>query len=204
MDVSSKAASEPIKSGMATLPLRVYTIGHSTRRLEEFVGLLHGLGVRTLADIRSFPGSRKFPHFNRESLAVALPSREIRYVWLPALGGRRKSSLGEASPNTAWRHASFRSYADYMLTSEFRAGIDELLALAREQPTAIMCAEAVYWRCHRRLVSDWLVAHGIDVQHIMDAGHLRPHTLTPGAVLTGGGDLNYPAAAAPAALDFPE
>lgn len=170
---------------------RIWTVGHSTRTMDDFMAALRSAGVRTVVDIRSYPGSRKFPHFNRDALCRALPAASFEYFWLQALGGRRKSALQD-SPNLAWRHAAFRSYADYMMTPEFRAGIEELLRLTAQAPTAIMCAEAVYWRCHRRLVSDWLVAHGVDVTHIMAAGQLRPHVLTPGAVLTDAGDLVYP------------
>jgi uncharacterized protein (DUF488 family) len=172
----------------------IHTIGHSTLEFPDFVARLRAFDIRILADIRSLPGSRRHPQFDREELERSLPREDIEYVWLPALGGRRSRGLGESSPNTAWRHPSFRNYADYMLTPEFAAGIDELLALARRRSTCIMCAEAVYWRCHRRLVSDYLLAHGVRVEHIMSASASRPHTLTPEARLQPDGTLIYPAA----------
>ena len=165
---------------MATL----YTIGHSTRTLDELVEALHAHSIKTLVDIRAFPMSRRLPHFNRESLEKSLPEAGIRYVWMQELGGRRKKSLAE-SPNLALRNESFRNYADYMLTDEFQDGVKNLLDVARQQRTAIMCAEGLFWRCHRRLVSDSLVANGVTVQHIMPSGELRPHKLTNGAVIEG-------------------
>jgi uncharacterized protein (DUF488 family) len=172
--------------------LTIYTVGHSTRGWDEFVDLLRGFAVQTLVDIRSLPGSRKYPHFNSEHMRVALPESGIDYVWLKALGGRRGKGLREASPNTGLRHPSFRNYADYMLTPEFAAGVDELLSLASSSRVAIMCAEAVYWRCHRRLVSDYLVAHGHTVLHIIGPGKPRPHTLTTEAVVTAERKIVYP------------
>jgi uncharacterized protein (DUF488 family) len=170
--------------------LRIYTIGHSTRSADEFVGLLGEFEVERLVDIRQYPGSRRLPHFNREALESGLARAGIAYEWLGALGGRRRAARPD-SPNMALRHPAFRNYADYMLTPEFRAGIGQLIEWAREKPTSIMCAEAVYWRCHRRLVSDYLVGQGIEVQHIMGPGHLRPHALTSGAVIRGG-NVIYP------------
>ena len=155
----------------------VYTIGHSTRELSELISALQAHGVKTLVDIRAFPMSRRLPYFNRESLERALPQSGIAYVWMPALGGRRKRQ-GKESPNTGLRNDSFRNYADYMLTEEFQNGIDELLRLAENGPPAIMCAERVYFRCHRMLVSDYLKAHGHDVLHIDNEKPARPHKLT--------------------------
>ena len=157
---------------MATL----FTIGHSTRTIEELIGVLKAHSIETLVDIRSFPMSRRLPWFNRESLGKALPETGIRYVWMKNLGGRRKKILAE-SPNVALRNDSFRNYADYMLSAEFEIAIDELLALAEASRTAYMCAERVYFRCHRMLVSDWLVAHGHEVLHIDDERAPKPHTL---------------------------
>ena len=157
---------------MATL----YTIGHSTRRFEELVETLQAHQIRTLVDIRAFPMSRRLPQFNRDSLAETLPAAEIRYVWMKALGGYRKKIL-EDSPNIALRNDSFRNYADYMLTAEFALAAGELIALAERAPTAYMCAERVYFHCHRMLVSDWLVAHGHEVLHIDGTGPVRPHEL---------------------------
>ncbi|HTZ98647.1 MAG TPA: DUF488 domain-containing protein [Terriglobales bacterium] len=157
---------------MATL----YTIGHSTRTLEELIAALQAHSIKTLVDIRSFPMSRRLPHFNRQALEKSLAESGIHYLWLPALGGRR-TKIRDDSPNIALRSDSFRNYADYMLTNEFRNGIQQLIQLAEQSPTAYMCAERVYFQCHRMLVSDWLVAHGHDVQHIDATGPTRPHKL---------------------------
>ena len=146
---------------MATL----YTIGHSTRGLEEFLATLAAHSILTLVDIRSFPMSRRWPHFNRQALEQTLPEAEIHYLWLKQLGGRRKR-IREDSPHLALRNDSFRNYADYMLTEDFERGMAELLQLAEPSRTAYMCAERMYFRCHRMLVSDWLVAHGHQVFHI--------------------------------------
>ncbi len=154
----------------------IYTIGHSTRTLQELIDALQAHSIKTLVDIRSFPMSRRLPHFNRASLEKALPAAGIRYVWMKELGGRRKKIRND-SPHVAIRNDSFRNYADHMLTVEFRRGIDQLLKLAEESPTAYMCAERVYFHCHRMMVSDWLVAHGHDVQHIDATGPARPHKL---------------------------
>lgn len=166
---------------MATL----YTIGHSTRTLEELIETLRAHEIRTLVDIRAFPMSRRLPQFNRESLAETLPAADIRYVWMKALGGYRKKIL-EESPNIALRNDSFRNYADHMLTAEFEGAMDELIRLAQEAPTAYMCAERVYFHCHRMLVSDWLVAHGHEVLHIDGTGPVRPHKLTTEARMIEG------------------
>ena len=159
---------------------RLYTIGHSTRSFVDLVESLHAHVVQTLVDIRAFPMSRRLPHFNRESLEESLPGAGIRYVWMKALGGYRKKSLDD-SPNIGLRNANFRNYADYMLTPEFEQAMAELLRLAENSTTAYMCAERVYFRCHRMLVSDWLVAHGHEVLHIDGTGPTRPHRLTPEA-----------------------
>ena len=166
---------------MATL----YTIGHSTRTLDELVSVLHAHGIETLVDIRAFPMSRRLPHFNREALEHSLAERGIRYVWMQALGGYRKPTRKD-SPHTALRNASFRNYADYTLTPEFEQAMAELLELARDSRTAYMCAERVYFRCHRMIVSDWLVAHGHDVLHIDAEGLARPHKLLPEARMIDG------------------
>jgi uncharacterized protein (DUF488 family) len=164
----------------------IYTIGHSTRTFEELVAALKAHGVRTLVDIRSFPMSRRMPHFNRESLEVELPNYGIAYVWMKELGGRRKK-IRDDSPNTGLRNDSFRNYADYMLTAEFAHGIERLLETAAEGNTAIMCAERVYFQCHRMLVSDYLTAHGYTVLHIDDDKRsLREHKLMAEARLVDG------------------
>src|SRR6266571_540572 len=163
----------------------IYTIGHSTRTVEDLSGTLQSHHIRTLVDIRAFPMSRRLPHFNRESLEESLPKAGIRYVWMKDLGGRRKKSL-EDSPNVALRNDSFRNYADYMLTPEFEGAVADLIKLAEHSPTAYMCAERVYFRCHRMLVSDWLVAHGHEVLHVDDVKPPRPHTLMKEARLING------------------
>jgi uncharacterized protein (DUF488 family) len=163
----------------------LYSIGHSTRTFDELVSALRAHGIETLVDIRAFPKSRRLPHFNREALDVELPKRGIRYVWMKALGGYRKSTRKD-SPNTGLRNASFRNYADYMLSEEFGQAMDALLKIAEKSRTAYMCAERVYFHCHRMLVSDWLVAHGHEVLHIDAEKQARPHKLTAEARLTDG------------------
>ena len=184
--------------------MTIYTVGHSTRGFDELVAALRGHGITTLVDIRSFPVSRRMPHFNREYLQVELPKRGITYVWLKELGGRRKKVLKD-SPNSALRNESFRNYADYMMTEEFAEGIGRLLEIASRSDlilpspraddkggaprsgTAIMCAERVYFQCHRMLVSDYLVAHGHSVLHIGDEKQTpRKHTLMAEARLVEG------------------
>jgi uncharacterized protein (DUF488 family) len=167
----------------------IYTIGHSTRSLDELVAALKAHGIRTLVDIRSFPMSRRLPHFNRESLEVELPTRGISYVWMKELGGRRKKMRSD-SPNTGLRNDSFRNYADYMLTTDFAQAVEGLLQIAQQQAggnTAIMCAERMYFQCHRMLVSDYLAAHGHIVLHIDDDKRpARPHSLMSEARLVNG------------------
>jgi uncharacterized protein (DUF488 family) len=170
--------------------LAIYTIGHSTRPWEVFIELLRHYGIVTLVDIRAMPRSRHNPQFNRAELERVLPASGIRYMQLGQLGGLRHG-LGRASPNTGWRNASFRAYADYMGTDLFRQGIAELLALAPNGSAALMCAEAVPWRCHRSLVADALVARGVVPRHIYDARRADPHRLTPFAHVTGD-QVTYP------------
>lgn len=165
---------------MATL----YTIGHSTRTIEDLIGALRAHGIQTLVDIRAFPASRRLPHFNREALEQSMPAVGFHYVWMKGLGGYRKKSR-EDSPNTGLRNASFRNYADYMLTPEFGESIETLLQLAENLRTAYMCAERVWFHCHRMLVSDWLLAHGHTVLHIDAEGPPKPHRLTAEARLIG-------------------
>lgn len=160
----------------------IYTIGHSTRALEDFLALLKREGITRIADVRTFPASRRHPHFNKESLAESLEGAGIGYTHLPELGGRRTPR--KDSRNTAWRNAGFRGYADYMETAAFENGLGSLLDLAQRGRTAIMCAEAVPWRCHRSMISDALLARGESVLHILDAG-TKPHTLTPFARVAG-------------------
>lgn len=177
---------------MATL----YTIGHSTRTLEELIAVLRAHAIDTLVDIRSFPMSRRLPYFNRESLEEAVPVAGIRYIWMKALGGYRKK-IRDDSPNLALRSASFRNYADYMLTPEFGEAIAQLIQTAEQSRTAYMCAERVWFHCHRMLVSDWLVAHGHTVLHIDGNAAPRPHLLTAEARLVNSqiiyrGDTLFP------------
>jgi uncharacterized protein (DUF488 family) len=168
---------------------RIWTIGHSTREIDVFISLLEENGIKLLADVRSLPGSKRYPQFNREALAESLNAHGIRYEHLPELGGRRKPSPD--SRNTAWRNASFRGYADYMETEEFRTGIQRLVDLARDAgPIAIMCAEAVWWRCHRALISDYLKVRGIEVLHILDANKIEQHPFTSAACIVDGA-LSY-------------
>jgi uncharacterized protein (DUF488 family) len=165
---------------------QVTAVGHSTRPLEELLALLRAVGVITLADIRTVPRSFHNPQFNTERLGPAMEQAGIHYVHLPRLGGLRRARRD--SPNGAWRNASFRAYADYMLTPEFEEGLMQLRGLAQDGPVAVMCAEAVPWRCHRSLLADALFARGVVVQHIMGTGGkgaLRPHQLTPFAKLEG-------------------
>ena len=165
--------------------MRIWTIGHSTREIDIFISLLEENGIKLLADVRSWPGSKRYPQFNREALAESLNTHAIRYKYFPELGGKRKPKLD--SRNTAWRNASFRGYADHMETEEFRKGVERLLVLAGEAgPAAIMCAEAVWWRCHRSLISDYLKSRGIEVMHILDANKTELHPFTSAAQLIDG------------------
>jgi len=164
--------------------LRIFTIGHSTRSLEEFLALLAAYEVTFLVDIRTAPASRRHPHFARESLAAALHDGGIGYRHLKDLGGWRKPRPD--SLHTGWRSESFRGYADYMETPAFAAALEQLLADAQSHTVAIMCAEAVPWRCHRQLVADAMVARGVEVVHILDREHTEVHRLTPFARITDG------------------
>ena len=166
----------------------IWTIGHSTRPLEEFVAMLDSFNIKLIADIRSYPGSRKFPQFNKEALEVSLPQNNIQYVHIKELGGRRKANPD--SKNTAWRHVAFRSYADYMETDTFKEGIKELEQIAVKQRTAYMCSEAVWWRCHRSMVSDYLKLRGWKVMHIMGMEKATEHPYTSPARIVNN-ELNY-------------
>jgi uncharacterized protein (DUF488 family) len=180
----------------------VYTVGHSVHPIEEFVRILQAYGIRLLVDVRTIPKSRRNPQFSRENLPGSLQTAGIQYRHLPGLGGLRhprKDSL-----NTGWRNASFRGYADYMQTREFGENLNQLTELAASAPTAIMCAEAVPWRCHRSLIADALVARGIAVTEILSATKSQPHGLTPFAIVEGE-QVTYPANADSKAtsLDLP-
>jgi uncharacterized protein (DUF488 family) len=170
--------------------MNVYTIGHSTRAADELSALLHEHEIKLLADIRRYPGSRRYPHFASEAMARWLPEEHgVAYIHMPELGGRRKP-LPE-SRNTAWRNEQFRAYADYMATDDFHGAIDKLLSLAAQQRVSIMCAEAVPWRCHRNLVADELTRRGIEVIHIIGAGSVKVHAMNPLAKIEGD-HLEYP------------
>ena len=168
--------------------ISLWTIGHSTLSIEDFVNKLKSFEIQVLVDVRSFPGSRRYPHFNRETLAASLRDAGLEYVHLKELGGRRRPLPD--SLNMAWRNKSFRGYADYMETDEFRDGIDQLLSLASNRRTVIMCSEAVWWRCHRSMISDYLKAKGVDVIHILAAGKSEAHPYTSAARIVNG-ELSY-------------
>ena len=189
--------------------MRIWTIGHSTRTIDDFISLLKENEINLLADVRAWPGSKRYPHFNKDALTESLNAHGIRYEHFPELGGKRKSKPD--SRNTAWRNASFRGYADYMETEQFQKGIERLLALTRNDPEsirgrnkrdgweavtpsaiAIMCAEAVWWRCHRSLIADYLKARGVEVLHILGANKVDPHPYTPAARIVNG-ELSYAA-----------
>jgi len=190
--------------------MRIWTIGHSTRAIDELISLLKANEVKVMADVRAFPGSKRYPQFNKNALAESLNADGIRYEHFPELGGKRKAKPD--SRNTAWRNASFRGYADYMETEQFQKGIKRLLDVAGQGaaawaaaekrhdsweavtpcPIAIMCAEAVWWRCHRSLIADCLKARGVEVLHILGANKVEPHPYTPAARIVNG-ELSYEA-----------
>lgn len=170
---------------------RIWTVGHSNRSAEDFLALLEAAGIEQVADVRRFPASRRQPHVAAEALRASLGEAGIAYVHLPALGGRR-GTPAEGSPNTGWRVASFAAYADHMATEAFHEGLETLEGLASERRTAMMCSEAVPWRCHRRLIADALLVRGWEVLDILGPGRAEPHALTPFARLEGGA-LTYPA-----------
>ena len=173
----------------------IFTIGHSTRPVAELIALLLEAGADLLVDVRAVPSSRTNPQFNADALPTPLEAAGISYVHLKALGGLRHHPKGAPpSANTLWHNAAFRNYADYALTPAFRAGLDELLALAQEHRPAIMCAEAVWWRCHRRIIADYLLMRGAEVRHILGPGKPAPAALTPGAQPQPDGTILYPAA----------
>ena len=194
--------------------LQILTIGHSNHSFENFLSLLRESKIQVVADIRRYSSSRKFPHFNREVLCKLLDEENIRYLWLEALGGRRHTPLeicarrktkasgvpfltghnakNNKSPNVGLKSIGFRNYADYMSTGQFRTAVQKLLSVAEKLPTAIMCAEKLYWKCHRRFLSDYLYAQGIEVLHIIEAGKIVAHKLTPGVIITTDSKVIYP------------
>ena len=183
--MSKQGSAEERSAGLVN---RIWTIGHSTRTFEEFKSILDAHQIQTLVDVRTFPGSRRFPHFNQEQLSITLEKAGVRYLHMRELGGRRKAR--EDSRNTAWQNAGFRGYADHMETSEFEQGIARLLEVARESRTTVMCAESLWWRCHRSLIADFLKSKGVEVIHILDARKTEPHPYTSAARIVDG-KLNY-------------
>lgn len=169
----------------------VFTIGHSTLTMAEFVAALMPVAIDLVVDVRSFPRSRTNPQFNEEVLPESLAVAGIGYRHLSALGGRRRSQSAAPSPNTLWRNAAFRNFADYATTDAFRTGLEELRALAGEHRCALMCAEAVWWRCHRRIIADYLLAEGMTVAHIMSGHKVVAASITPGAQRLADGTLTY-------------
>lgn len=162
----------------------IYTIGHSTHSLKDFISMLKSFDIETLVDIRNYPGSKRYPHFNKEALEISLPENKIKYIPFKELGGRRKADPN--SKNTAWRNAAFRGYADYMETPEFESAINVLQKIAAEKLTAYMCAEAVWWSCHRSMVSDYLKIREWKVLHIMNKDKSEEHPYTSAATVTNG------------------
>lgn len=193
-----RASSEQPKSLPAGLPLTLFTVGHSTRPLDEFIELLRAHAVRQLVDVRTIPRSRYNPQFGQDRLGPTLEEAGIHYLHMPALGGLRQARRD--SVNTAWRNASFRGYADYMQTQSFADALQELIALARDTPTAVMCAEAVPWRCHRSLIADALLVRGVDAQEIVSPTRAQKHQLTSWASVAGE-IVIYPNAEAAVAVD---
>jgi uncharacterized protein (DUF488 family) len=182
---------------MADTRCDIYTVGHSTRTAEELIALLREAGVEMLVDVRTVPRSRFNPQFNADILPETLDAAGIGYRHFPALGGLRHRAKGAPpSPNGLWRNEAFQAYADYAMTAPFRTALAELRGLCGTRACAIMCAEAVWWRCHRRIVADYLLAQGMAVGHIMDQGKIEPATLTPGAEPRPDGTILYPAAQA--------
>lgn len=172
--------------------LQIFTIGHSNRSADEFISLVKHFEISTVADIRRFPSSRKLPHFNRQTLSELLHCQNIQYIWFEALGGRRHTLKNHVSPNMGIKSPGFRSYADHMLTDEFRSAISEVLSIATETRTVIMCAEKFFWKCHRKLLSDYLLAQGAEVIHIIEPGKAPAHKLTQGALIDQKKNVIYP------------
>lgn len=185
----AKGAALIVNRPPANAPLTILTVGHSTHPIEEFISMLHAHGVEQVVDVRTIPKSRRVPQFNQDTLAKTLHEVGIRYVQLKELGGLRHAK--KDSVNVGWRNASFRGYADYMSTREFTAALERLLEFVATKRTAIMCAEAVPWRCHRSLIGDALVVRGVQVEDIMSATQRRPHELSPFAKVRGT-EITYP------------
>jgi uncharacterized protein (DUF488 family) len=190
MPATNRQADVAARPDGSAIRPAIYTAGHSTRSIDELLELLAAGGVKLLADVRRFPGSRRHPHFNAEALAASLANAGIEYRHLADLGGRRSQRLPD-SPNRAWRVESFNAYADHMQSAEFLTALDDLMTAARERPTAIMCSEALPHRCHRRLISDALAVRGWRVRHLLSPKRIDDHTLTPFARASGTA-LTYP------------
>jgi uncharacterized protein (DUF488 family) len=172
------------------MTMALWTVGHSTRSIGEFIAVLQAYGIEAVVDVRRFPGSRRVPQFGAEQLEHALRTHGFEYRWLPSLGGRRKTVPG--SINTGWRNDSFRGYADHIASEEFATGLDELLGIAGGMRTAAMCAEVLWWRCHRRIIADVATSIGVSVMHIRDENIIEPHTIAPPARIVNG-SLSYAA-----------
>ena len=179
-----------------------FTVGHSTRTLDDFLAVLHDAGITAIADVRRFPASRRHPHFNREALSASLPGAGIAYRHFPVLGGRRRAADAGPSPNGWWENDAFRAYADHALGTEFQGAMLDLRAFGTQHAVAVMCAESLWWRCHRRLVSDYLLAAGEPVVHVLDVGKREAADLSEGARVQPDGRILYPPEADQLALHF--
>lgn len=181
-----RAARAPRTMSVGAGTPLLWTIGHSTRRLDDFVAVLEAHAIECVADVRRFPGSRRLPQFAAAALEASLAERGIAYRWMPALGGRRRADRDAVPAPSAWRHAAFRAYADHLASEEFADGLAELLSIVHGLRTAAMCAEVLWWRCHRRLIADAALSLGVPVAHIRDAGAATAHRLAPPARLVRG------------------
>lgn len=183
------AMSSHAEQAAGTAPVTIWTLGHSNHGWEAFLALLAGHGIQAVTDVRRYPGSRRHPWFASDTLAKTLPQVGIEYLWLPQLGGRRQVQPGSA--NGGWRNAAFQGYADHLASDEFAEGLAQVLPLARRRRTALMCAESLWWRCHRRLIADLLQHRGHTVLHILGDTPAKPHPGNPAAQARGA-DLVYP------------
>jgi len=178
-----------------SIKIKLFTIGHSNRSFDEFFSLLEEFGIRAVVDVRRYPSSRKYPHFNRSVLMNLLAERGVEYFWFEALGGRRHECVNTGDSlfdNRGLRSEGFRNYACHMTNPEFKKACEELIQISGRLCTTIMCAERLYWRCHRLLLSDYLTGRGVEVLHILEHGKIKAHRLTPGAAFTETGDVYYP------------
>ena len=184
MNVELALEHAPLAADAESADGLIWTVGHSTREIEDFLAVLAAHRIELVADVRRFPGSRRLPQYAADALEASLASRTISYRWLPALGGRRRPD--PASPNVGWRHPAFRGYADHLATEDFADGLFELLMLAHGLRTVVLCSEILWWRCHRRIIADVLVSLGTPVMHIRDERTAEPHALSAPARLVGG------------------